>query len=54
VFGDQANYDGGKDGDEPKKYVIEKKDIMLTKAYKSTSGALDARLIGLKLRLAKK
>ncbi|MBN8539392.1 MAG: hypothetical protein J0L82_03315 [Deltaproteobacteria bacterium] len=51
IFGAQANYDGSTDGEEPKKYLIEDKDIVLSKAYKTTAGTLGSRLIGLKLKL---
>lgn len=54
IFGDQANYDSTDEkSGTPKKYAIQESEIVLTKAYMTTAGELGARLIGLKLQLAK-
>lgn len=57
AFGDQARYDdetaGETGGEAAKKYEIKDKDIAIAKSYKTGSGTLDARIIGLKLQLAK-
>lgn len=57
IFGAQASYDGeakdSSDSDSEKKYELKDTDIILSKSYKTTAGTLDARIIGLKLQLAK-
>lgn len=57
LFGAQANYDGeakgNSDGDSGKKYELKDTDIVLSKSYKTTTGSLEARIIALKLQLAK-
>lgn len=53
IFGAQVSYDGGNDSEESKKYELKDSDIVLSKSYKTTAGALEARIIGLKLQLAK-